>query len=340
MINRLGDFFILLSLGLSLFSGGFFFSSCYLCLDFNFVLVFFLLVSGMTKRAQMPFSSWLPKAISAPTPVSSLVHSSTLVVAGFYLIFNLDFYCSYDLKFYIIYFSILTSVLSRVILVYEFDVKKLVAITTLTQISYIFIRLGFGFKIESLFHLLIHAIYKSILFMSSGYLIFLNFNSQDIRMIFSGSVMCPLFKNLFIILNLSSLGFPFICGFYSKDRIIGVFLMSEFNLVYLIFFYVSLLFFFFGTFRLIYFMFIYRSLVICFDFSLVTMNLVILFMCVIMLFSGFYFFMFFNNYDLIYLNLNLKLINLFFIVYSLYVFYVIKLYDVYFSFLYFVLLPL
>nr|YP_010868547.1 NADH dehydrogenase subunit 5 [Parasacculina yatsui]WGU20844.1 NADH dehydrogenase subunit 5 [Parasacculina yatsui] len=321
MINRLGDFFILLSLSFTYFFDDTLFFSCYLYFDFG-VLLLFLMISSMTKSAQMPFSSWLPKAMSAPTPVSSLVHSSTLVISGFYLIFNFNYYYC-DLNFFLVYFSILTSFLSCIIMMYEFDLKKLVAMTTLTQISYMFIGFGLGFSFESFFHMLVHAMYKSILFMCSGYLIYFNFGNQDFRFFNIGAIFCPMFSKFFFMLNMSSIGFPFFGGFYSKDGMIGMFLMSEINLVYILFFYASLFFFFLSTFRILHFVFNMGSSVIIFNDYFNLMIFVIFFMFFFMVFSGHFFFLFFNNYDMVYLNLYLKVVNFYYLLFSfyLYVFY-------------------
>ena len=109
------------------------------------MILFILVVASITKRAQIPFRAWLPAAIAAPTPVSSLVHSSTLVTAGVYLIFRFErLLVSINLRNVLLVIGSLTILMARLRAFFEIDMKKIVALSTLRQLGLIIIRLGSG----------------------------------------------------------------------------------------------------------------------------------------------------------------------------------------------------
>jgi NADH-ubiquinone oxidoreductase chain 5 len=216
--NRLGDGLFLLSFFFMFLTGTFFFDILFGSFYFLYFLIFF---GGVTKSAQIPFSSWLPAAIAAPTPVSSLVHSSTLVTAGVYVLirFNpvLDFVGRYAS-----FFCLLTMFLGGLGACFETDLKKVVAISTLSQLGLMVLVLSFGMWEMSYLHMVIHAFFKSILFLSSGYVIYFTFGGQDFRA--SGGFRSFGLVHLFVFSRvLCLIGFPFLLGFYSKDTIIRMF---------------------------------------------------------------------------------------------------------------------
>jgi NADH-ubiquinone oxidoreductase chain 5 len=161
--------------------------------DFNFifyklprseilVVTSFVILAAITKRAQIPFSAWLPAAMAAPTPVSALVHSSTLVTAGVYLLVR--FYpvvASVWIGQLLFFFSSLTIVISRIGALYETDLKKIIALSTLRQLGLIMISLAVGFRVLAFFHLLTHALFKACLFLCAGRVIHLYGGRQDVR---------------------------------------------------------------------------------------------------------------------------------------------------------------
>lgn len=233
-LNRFGDYFIVLSFWLlfrelSFCLTTFYFSSV---ITFSF---FFVLLASMTKRAQLPFSSWLPAAIAAPTPVSSLVHSSTLVTAGVYVIIRY-FYLS-ELNFLmslLIWVSLLTCLGAGFIACYENDLKKLVAMSTLSQLGLIIFVYSLGEVFYTYYHIVCHALFKALLFLGCGLCIIFIYGSQDSR--FSMGFGSLVFSNIMFVLIsvLSLIGFPFLTGFYSKDSIIEVcFIGRPIFLVYL-----------------------------------------------------------------------------------------------------------
>ena len=161
LTNRLGDFFIFVFFRSSIFRGMSFLSFRF----FFWLSSFFLILTAFTKSAQFPFRGWLPKAIRAPTPVRSLVHRRTLVTAGLLLIFNFSLILinSYIIS-YIFFSGLFTTFFSSLRAVIEEDLKKVVALRTLSQIGFSIITFGLGISFISLLHLLRHALFKSCLF--------------------------------------------------------------------------------------------------------------------------------------------------------------------------------
>jgi len=189
-----------------------------------------LILGSFTKRAQIPFSAWLPAAIAAPTPVSSLVHSSTLVTAGVYLLIRFSFYLSFGKLLFICFvIGLLTILIRGVVANFEADLKKVIALSTLRQLGLIMIVLGIGHFILTFFHLVIHAIFKSTLFMRRGFIIHNNQGSQDGRFLGNFGVRSPILGLVFCTTNLALCGFPFLAGFFSKDAIIEIGFRSFFS---------------------------------------------------------------------------------------------------------------
>lgn len=203
----------------------------------SFLGVFLFFLACFSKSAQFPFMSWLPAAITAPTPVSSLVHSSTLVTAGVYLIIRFNLFLHNYL-----YFSILFSVglftigVGGFLAILETDFKKVVAFSTLRQLGFLMFILSFGEVRICFFHLLTHAIFKSFLFIMCGIFIAYRYGGQDARLIgikFFGRVI---FQVIIIFSCLSLRGFPLTLGFLSRDLILETFIQGEISFSFLFFF--------------------------------------------------------------------------------------------------------
>lgn len=227
--NRVGDVAILLRIGWLLNYGRWnFFYLQYIFKDVVLIYVLsMVLLASLTKRAQIPFSAWLPAAMAAPTPVSSLVHSSTLVTAGVYLLIR--FGEVLGLNFFLLLISVLTIFMSGVGANLEMDLKKIIALSTLSQLGVIIIILSLGFKELSYFHLITHALFKSLLFLCAGVYIHSFGDIQDIRFLGGVGKILPVTRIYFIGCSLSLCGFPFLAGFYSKDLIIECYLMGVGN---------------------------------------------------------------------------------------------------------------
>ncbi|BAV58167.1 NADH dehydrogenase subunit 5 (mitochondrion) [Ramazzottius varieornatus] len=230
LMNRVGDIFFLFSLSLfSLFSLFSYFDNK--ALVFVQMGAFFLLITFITKSAQIPFSSWLPAAMAAPTPVSSLVHSSTLVTAGVFLLIR---FSPLMLKFFyfLIVISVFTMLMAGTMANLEWDMKKIIAYSTLSQLSFMMLSYSTGLIIFCFFHLLTHALFKASLFMSGGLVIHSEDSSQDFRNMSPFSSGKKLFASSFVVCILSLCGFPFLSGFFSKDLILDT-LLSSFVLIIL-----------------------------------------------------------------------------------------------------------
>jgi len=211
LTNRVGDAFLLVLLGLSLYPRG----GAHLCL----VL---LLLTAMTKSAQYPFSRWLPAAIAAPTPVRALVHSSTLVTAGVYLLLRFNSSGSE----WLLPLGSVTLLIAGLCACGEIDIKKIVALSTLSQLGVMAVALALSMKALSFFHLITHAIFKALLFLCVGVGIHTVFGTQDFRTYGGLTQTLPWPRAFLCTANLALLGFPFLAGFYSKDSILERFYNS------------------------------------------------------------------------------------------------------------------
>nr|YP_009567878.1 NADH dehydrogenase subunit 5 [Sitona obsoletus]QBF03827.1 NADH dehydrogenase subunit 5 [Sitona obsoletus] len=205
--------------------------------DMMKIIMFFVILAAMTKSAQIPFSSWLPAAMAAPTPVSSLVHSSTLVTAGVYLLIRFSSAFSPMFMDFLLFISLFTMFMAGLGANFEFDLKKIIALSTLSQLGLMISILSLGNSDLAFFHLLTHALFKALLFMCAGMIIHSLNNCQDIRFMGGLSLYMPITCTLFNICNLSLCGLPFLSGFYSKDLVVEIMSMGYLNLfVYLIFY--------------------------------------------------------------------------------------------------------
>nr|YP_011010596.1 NADH dehydrogenase subunit 5 [Halobates alluaudi]WPW47250.1 NADH dehydrogenase subunit 5 [Halobates alluaudi] len=240
LTNRIGDVAILLSIAWMMnFGSWHFFYYLFIYDSWIFYMVFLLILAGFTKSAQIPFSSWLPAAMAAPTPVSALVHSSTLVTAGVYLLirfsnmiymFNCDFF---------LMLSLLTMFMSGLGANFEFDLKKIIALSTLSQLGLMMTILFLGYPYLSYFHLLTHAFFKALLFLCAGLIIHVMNDTQDIRFMGGLSYQLPFTITCFCISNLSLCGFPYLSGFYSKDLILELMTFLGSNIFIYIIMYIS-----------------------------------------------------------------------------------------------------
>nr|YP_010693120.1 NADH dehydrogenase subunit 5 [Dacus venetatus]WCB98327.1 NADH dehydrogenase subunit 5 [Dacus venetatus] len=253
--NRIGDVAFLLAIAWMLNYGGwnyiFYLEVMSGSIEME-VIGALIVLAAMTKSAQIPFSSWLPAAMAAPTPVSALVHSSTLVTAGVYLLirFNILLVGNW-LGSLLLLLSGLTMFMAGLGANFEFDLKKIIALSTLSQLGLMMSILSMGFYKLAFFHLLTHALFKALLFMCAGAIIHNMNNSQDIRLMGGLGVYMPLTSGCFNVANLALCGMPFLAGFYSKDMILEIVSLSYMNLF-------SFFLYFFST-----------GLTVCYSFRLV-----------------------------------------------------------------------
>nr|YP_010411293.1 NADH dehydrogenase subunit 5 [Megalocaria dilatata]URN72803.1 NADH dehydrogenase subunit 5 [Megalocaria dilatata] len=314
--NRIGDVALLMAIAwmMNYGSWNFLIYLEYYNLDMNLKIVgFLILIAAFTKSAQMPFSSWLPAAMAAPTPVSALVHSSTLVTAGVYLLIRFHFLMM-DFTKIVLFIGLMTMFMSGLSANFEYDLKKIIALSTLSQLGLMFTILGLGSFELAFFHLLIHALFKALLFMCAGNFIHLMGNCQDIRYMGSLIYKIPTTIVYFNVSNLSLCGMPFFSGFYSKDLIMEFYSMGNLSLFMYTMMYLSLGFTVSYTFRLIYYLmysdmnlFSLNSIKEEFDSMLYSMTL----MFIIVVFSGsMLMWMLFKNPYLIILPFFMKIFTL------------------------------
>nr|AJO69849.1 NADH dehydrogenase subunit 5 [Bombyx mori] len=313
--NRIGDVMILMVICwvMNYGSWNYIFYFDFMKNDYvMFIISFMIIIAAMTKNAQIPFSSWLPAAMAAPTPVSALVHSSTLVTAGVYLLIRFN-YLLIDMFFFkvLLFLSILTMFMSGISANYEFDLKKIIALSTLSQLGLMMSILSLGFPDIAFFHLLTHAMFKALLFMCAGVIIHMMNDIQDIRYMGGLSLYIPLTSLCLNISNLSLCGIPFLSGFCSKDLILEMVSFNSFNLMVFILFYLSTGLTVFYTFRLIMYVMINDfNLMMIYnlydeDYIMLNSMFVLLFMSLL---SGSFLSWFIFSYPyMIYLPFNLKL---------------------------------
>nr|YP_009776978.1 NADH dehydrogenase subunit 5 [Mansonia uniformis]QJA27632.1 NADH dehydrogenase subunit 5 [Mansonia uniformis] len=317
--NRIGDVALLLAIAwmMNYGSWNYIFYLEIMSMDTEMLIIGGLVVlAAMTKSAQIPFSSWLPAAMAAPTPVSALVHSSTLVTAGVYLLIRFQVLLVESwLGSFLLLISGLTMFMAGLGANFEFDLKKIIALSTLSQLGLMMSILSIGGYKLAFFHLLTHALFKALLFMCAGVIIHNVKNAQDIRVMGGLMLSMPLTCGCFNIANLALCGFPFLAGFYSKDLILEMVSMSYIN-------FFSFFLFFFSTgltvsysFRLVYY---------CMtgEFNLVSLNMLndkskvmsfsIFFLMVMAILGGSMLsWLMFFNLEMICLPMELKMLTLF-----------------------------
>nr|YP_009350852.1 NADH dehydrogenase subunit 5 [Ophiotermes grandilabius]AQP27945.1 NADH dehydrogenase subunit 5 [Ophiotermes grandilabius] len=221
-----------------------------------------VVLAAMTSSAQVPFSSWLPAAMAAPTPVSALVHSSTLVTAGVYLLIRFSPSFGHWLNMILLLISGLTMFMAGLGANFEFDLSSIIALSTLSQLGLMIMTISIGLSGLAFFHLLTHALFKALLFMCAGGVIHSMGDSQDIRFMGGLSVYMPFTSVSLMVSNFALCGMPFLAGFYSSDFILEMFCMSYVNVFGFLLLFVSTGLTVCYSFRLFYF-------VMCGDFNFV-----------------------------------------------------------------------
>nr|URX53389.1 NADH dehydrogenase subunit 5 [Incisitermes cf. incisus] len=262
--NRIGDVALLMVIAwmLNFGSWNYIFYLDFLMNSFEMNFITFLVVlAAMTSSAQIPFSSWLPAAMAAPTPVSALVHSSTLVTAGVYLLIRFSPAFNNWLCVFLLLVSGLTMFMAGLGANFEYDLKSIIALSTLSQLGLMIGAVSVGLVGMAFFHLLTHALFKALLFMCAGVIIHTMSNSQDIRFMGNLSFQMPFTSVCIGVSSLALCGMPFLSGFYSSDLILELVSFSYVNLLGFFLFFVSTGLTVCYSFRLFYYVF-------CGDFNL------------------------------------------------------------------------
>ena len=183
---------------------------------------FFLFVGATGKSAQIPLFVWLPDAMAGPTPVSALIHAATMVTAGVYMTarMNVFFSMAPAVLNLIAVIGVATAVLAATIALTQYDIKKVLAYSTVSQLGYMFIGVGVGGYSAAIFHLMTHAFFKACLFLGSGSVIHAMHHEQDMRKMGGLKQFMPITYITFFISVLAIAGFPPFAGFFSKDEIL------------------------------------------------------------------------------------------------------------------------
>jgi proton-translocating NADH-quinone oxidoreductase chain L len=240
LVNRIGDFFLLLAL----FTTYFIFNS----LDYDVVfglaplvlgskilisnmevpvldvICLFLFLGAMGKSAQLGLHTWLPDAMEGPTPVSALIHAATMVTAGIFLIIR----CSYLFEFSYLVLNVITFIGSATAFfaattgLFQNDMKRVIAYSTCSQLGYMMFACGLSSYEVSFFHLSNHAFFKALLFLGAGSVLHALADEQDMRNMGGLKKTLPFSYSIMLIGSLALMGFPFLTGFYSKDTILEV----------------------------------------------------------------------------------------------------------------------
>ena len=186
------------------------------------VISLLLFVGAVGKSAQIPLFVWLPDAMEGPTPVSALIHAATMVTAGVYLVARC--HVLYELAPYTMYFiagvGIITAIFAGSMAMVQYDIKRVIAYSTMSQLGYMFLAMGLGVYSLGMFHLMTHAFFKALLFMAAGSVIHSLDGEQDLRKMGGLQKVMPLTHATFLIGALALAGFPLTSGYFSKEAII------------------------------------------------------------------------------------------------------------------------
>nr|QXP99661.1 NADH dehydrogenase subunit 5 [Nymphalis io geisha] len=313
--NRIGDVMILMLISwmVNYGSWNFIFYLNFMSSDYSMKVIGILVIlAAMTKSAQIPFSSWLSAAMAAPTPVSALVHSSTSVTAGVYLLirFNNLLVDMFFMKFLLL-MSGLTMFMAGICANYEFDLKKIIALSTLSQLGLMMSILSMGYSDLAFFHLLTHAMFKALLFMCAGVIIHMMNNNQDIRLMGGISLYIPLTSLCMNISNLALCGIPFLAGFYSKDMILELVSMSNLNFLIFYLYYISTGLTVFYTVRLLMYLMVNDFNLLCvynlYDEDFIMLKSMFMLLLMSLISGSFLSWMIFSYPYMIYLPFNMKM---------------------------------
>jgi NADH-ubiquinone oxidoreductase chain 5 len=201
-----------------------------------------LLIGAMAKSSQIGLHIWLPMAMEGPTPVSALIHAATMVTAGVYLLIRSSPLIEYSSTVLILclWIGAITTVFSSLIGLFQQDIKKVIAYSTMSQLGMMIIAVGLSSYNVALFHLINHAFYKGLLFLGAGAVIHSVSDNQDFRRYGGLKEFLPLTYSVMLIASLSLVAFPFMTGFYSKDFILES-AYGQFNFSSIVVYYIAVI---------------------------------------------------------------------------------------------------
>jgi len=228
LVNRVGDFGFILGIALVLAYFG--------TLDYQQVfgaapeaaapltlICILLFVGAMGKSAQFPLHVWLPDSMEGPTPISALIHAATMVTAGIFMVARMAplFELSATARSVVLVIGAITALSMALVALTQYDIKRVVAYSTLSQLGYMTVALGASAYSAAIFHLMTHAFFKALLFLAAGSVIIALHHEQDMRRMGGLRKTMPWTYWTMLIGAISSAGIPGFAGFFSKDAIIA-----------------------------------------------------------------------------------------------------------------------
>lgn len=239
MVNRVGDASFIAAGGLTLYfsnslnfptmlSNSFWLEG----VDYSYLVslsCLFYLLAAVGKSAQIGLHTWLPDAMEGPTPVSALIHAATMVTAGVFLLIRVSAWLdiSRSILYVIMIFGALTAIFAGSVGITQYDIKRVVAYSTCSQLGYMVLICGCALFSIGLFHLFNHAFFKALLFLGSGSIIHAMSDEQDMRKYGLLSWFTPFVGQAFLLASIALMGLPFLAGFYSKDSILEILISSH-----------------------------------------------------------------------------------------------------------------
>jgi NADH-quinone oxidoreductase subunit L len=228
LVNRVGDFGFLLGIALILAHLGTLdyaavFGQAPSGRDLPITLICVLLfVGAMGKSAQFPLHVWLPDSMEGPTPISALIHAATMVTAGIFMVARMSplYEMSVTARSVVLVIGAITALSMGLVALTQFDIKRVVAYSTLSQLGYMTVALGASAYSAAMFHLMTHAFFKAVLFLAAGSVIIAMHHEQDMRRMGGLKKAMPWTYGTMLIGAIASAGIPPLAGFYSKDAII------------------------------------------------------------------------------------------------------------------------
>jgi NADH-ubiquinone oxidoreductase chain 5 len=228
LTNRVGDAFFMIGMFVMLWClgnldyGVTFSLAPYINENIITIIGICLLIGAMAKSSQVGLHIWLPMAMEGPTPVSALIHAATMVTAGVYLLIRSSPLIEYSSTILLIclWLGAITTVFSSLIGLFQQDIKKIIAYSTMSQLGMMVIAIGLSSYNVALFHLVNHAFYKGLLFLGAGAIIHAVADNQDLRKYGGLLSFLPLTYTVILMASLSLAAFPFMTGFFSKDFIL------------------------------------------------------------------------------------------------------------------------
>src|SRR4051794_39669927 len=228
LVNRVGDFGFLLGIALILSQFG--------TLDYASVfeqaktnpgsitlICILLFIGAMGKSAQFPLHVWLPDSMEGPTPISALIHAATMVTAGIFMVARMSplYELSETARSVVLVIGAITALSMALIALTQYDIKRVVAYSTLSQLGYMTAALGASAYSAAIFHLMTHAFFKAVLFLAAGSVIIAMHHEQDMRRMGGLRKYMPITYWTLLIGSISGAGIPGFAGFFSKDAIIA-----------------------------------------------------------------------------------------------------------------------